>query len=146
MKVAIDNRKSDAMYVDKANNHIANADEIIRLMCCSYKSTVDKYIDIITGGLHLNEAEAAVLKHLINNNGTELSGEVCIAVAKEINKSTATVARAIATLRNERLIYGDGAKAVKLSASISTTIEALSKAKFFIIEVNPEVTSPKIEL
>lgn len=146
MNIVINNHETTAIYVDKANNHIANSDEIIRFMCCAYKSPIDKYIAIISGGLYFNKTEVAVLKHLIYNNGTELSGQICVAVAKEINKSTTTVARAIATLRNEKLIYGDGDKAVKLSASIATSIEALSKAKFFVIEVNPEVTSPKIKL
>lgn len=146
MNIIIDNRNSDAIYVNKANNHIANSDEIIRFILTDNNSNIDKYIAIIAGIHHLGEAEAAVLKYVMINDNTALSGEVCVAVAKVINKSTATVARAIANLRDKKLIYGDGAKAIKLSTSIATSIETLSKAKFFVIEVNPEVTSPKIEL
>lgn len=146
MNIIIDNRNSDAIYVNKANNHIANSDEIIRFILTDNNSNIDKYIAIIAGIHHLGEAEAAVLKYVMINDNTALSGEVCVAVAKVINKSTATVARAIANLRDKKLIYGDGAKAVKLSTSIATSIKALSKVKFFVIEVNPEVTSPKIEL
>lgn len=146
MDIVKDNRISKAIYVDSANNHYADKTGIIKFIISGYASAVDKYIAILAGGYHLNEAEAAVLKHIVNNNGTELSGQVCVAVAKVINKSAATVARAIATLRDKRLIYGDGAKAIKLSSSINTSVQALANAQFFIIEVNPEVTSPKIEL
>jgi hypothetical protein len=146
MNIIIDNRNSDAIYVNKANNHIANSDEIIRFILTDNNSNIDKYIAIIAGIHHLGEAEAAVLKYVMINDNTALSGEICVAVAKIINKSTATVARAIVNLRDKKLIYGNGAKAVKLSTSIATSIKALSKAKFFVIEVNPEVTSPKIEL
>lgn len=146
MDIIKDNRISKAIYVDSANNHCADKAGIVKFIISGYASAVDKYVAILAGGYHLNEAEAAVLKHIVNNNGTELSGQVCVAVAKVINKSTATVARAIATLRDKRLIYGDGAKAVKLSSSINTSVQALANAQFFVIEVNPEVTSPKIEL
>lgn len=146
MNIIIDNRNSDAIYINKANNHIANSDEIIRFILTDNNSNIDKYIAVIAGIYHLGETETAVLKYVMINDNTALIGEVCIAVAKVINKSTATVARAIANLRDKKLIYGDGAKVVKLSTSIATSMEALSKAKFFVIEVNPEVTSPKIKL
>lgn len=146
MDVVIDNSTSSAMYVDKANNHIANSDEIIRFKCCDYKDIVDKYLSVISGFRNLTKTETAVLKHIINDKDNKHSCTLCIAVAKEINKSTATVARAISTLKNERLIYEDYNKEVKLSASILTDINTLSKAKFFIIEVNPEVTSPKVNI
>lgn len=146
MDIIKDNRINKAIYVDSANNHYADKTGIVKFIISGYASAVDKYIAILAGGYHLNETEAAVLKYIVNNNGTELSGQVCVAVAKVINKSPATVARAIATLRDKRLIYGDGAKAIKLSSSINTSVQALANAQFFIIEVNPEVTSPKIEL
>ena len=36
MKVIIDKRKSNAIYVDKSNNHIANADDIINISIYNY--------------------------------------------------------------------------------------------------------------
>ena len=146
MDIIKDNRISKAIYVDSANNHYADKTGIIKFIISGYASAVDKYIAILAGGYHLNEAEAAVLKYIVNNNGTELSGQVCVAVAKVINKSTATVARAINTLRNKKLIYGDGAKALRPSIAVAADLKAIAKAKFFVIEVNPEVTSPKIKL
>lgn len=146
MNIVIDNRKSDAMYVDKANNHIANSDKIIRFILTDNASNVDKYIGIIAGVYNLGEAETAVLKYVIINDNITLSGEVCVTVAKAIDKSTATVARAIANLRDKKLIYGDGAKALRPSITVAADLKAIAKAKFFVIEVNPEVTSPKIKL
>lgn len=146
MNIIIDNRINAAMYVDKANNHIANSDEIVRFMFTDNSSNIDKYVAIIAGIHHLGEAETAVLKYVIINDNTALSGEICVTVSKAINKSTATVARAIANLRDKNLIYGDGAKALRPSITIAANIKAIAKAKFFIIEVNPEVTSSKIEL
>lgn len=146
MNIVIDNRINAAMYVDKTNNHIANSDEIIRFILTDNISNIDKYVGIIAGAYNLGEAETAVLKYVITNDNTALSGEVCVTVAEVINKSTATVARAISTLRNKKLIYGDGAKALRPSIAITADLKAIAKAKFFIIEVNPEVTSPKIEL
>lgn len=146
MNIIKDNRNSNAIYVDKANNHVANTDEIIRFRCAKYMSTIDKYIAIVTGGLSFNNTEIAVLKHIINNNGTKLSGELCIAVAKEVNKSTATVVRAINTLRDEGFIYGDGSNIIKLSSAIAANIEDINKANFFVIEVNPDVTSKHIDI
>lgn len=146
MNIVIDNRINAAMYVDKTNNHIANSDEIIRFILTDNISNIDKYVGIIAGVYNLGEAEAAILKYVIINDNTAISGEVCIAVAEVINKSTATVARAINTLRNKKLIYGDGAKALRPSVAIAADLKAIAKAKFFVIEVNPEVTSPKIEL
>lgn len=146
MNIVIDNRTNAAIYVDKANNHIANSDEIVRFIITDNASNIDKYIGIITGVYNLGEAEAAVLKYVIINDNTALSGEVCITVAEAINKSTATVARAINTLRNKKLIYGDGAKALRPSIAVAADLKAIAKAKFFVIEVNPEVTSSKIKL
>lgn len=146
MNIVIDNRINAAMYVDKANNHVANSDEIVRFMLTDNNSNIDKYIAIIAGIHHLEEAETAVLKYVIINDNTALSREVCVAVAKAVNKSTATVARAIANLRDKKLIYGSCTKAFRPSITVAADLKAIAKAKFFVIEVNPEVTSPKIKL
>ena len=146
MKVVIDKRKSNAIYVDKSNNHIANADDIIKLTFTDNSATIDKYIAIIAGIYKLNNTEVAVLKYIIDNKYSSLSGQVCIAVAKIINKSTATIARAIDSLRIKRLIYSDETNAIKISTSININNEALSKAKFIVIELNPEITSNGISI
>lgn len=146
MNIITDKRKTDSIYVDKNNNHIANNDEILKLMNTDNSSNIDIYIGIIAGANNLNKTEIAVLKYILNNNGSNLSGQVCVNVARIINKSTATVARAITSLRDMKLIYGDGANTIKISSSIITNIETLSKAKFIVIELHPEVTSNGISI
>lgn len=146
MKVIIDKCKSNAIYVDKSNNHIANVDDIIKLTFTDNSATIDKYIAIIAGVYKLNETEVAVLKYIIADKYNSLSGQVCIAVAKIINKSTATIARAIDSLRTKKLIYGNGANALKVSTSIDVNNEALSNAKFVVIELHPEVTSNGVSI
>lgn len=146
MNIITDKRKTDSIYVDKNNNHIANNDEILKLMNTDNSSNIDIYIGIIAGANNLNKTEIAVLKYILNNNGSNLSGQVCVNVARIINKSTATVARAITSLRDMKLIYVDGANTIKISSSIITNIEILSKSKFIVIELHPEVTSNGISI
>lgn len=141
MSIVIDKRKTKIIYVDKENNHVGKGDEVMKLISVCGMSPIDTYVAIIAGGLKLNETEVTVLKYIIKNNGTKLMGQICIEVSKTINKSTATVSRAISYLRNKKLIYGGGAKVVKLSASINTSIDALDKVKFIVVEVEPKITS-----
>ena len=146
MDLITDKRKTDIIYVDKANNHVANNNEIIKLMSINNDSNIDIYLKILAGVYTLNDAEIAVLRHVITNKENSLSGQVCITVAKIINKSTATVARAIDSLRAKRLVYDNGNNALKVSASINAEVKVITNAKFLIIELHPEVTSPTIEI
>lgn len=146
MNIVIDKRKTNIIYVDKNNNHVANNDDILKLINTDNSSNIDVYIGIIAGANNLNGTEIAVLKYILNNNDNNLIGQVCVNVAKIINKSTATVARAITSLRNMKLIYGNDANTIKLSSSITTNIETISKTKFIVIELNPEVTSNSISI
>lgn len=146
MNLVIDKRKTDIIYVDKDNNHVANNNDVIKLIVTNNNSAVDAYVKILAGTYSLNDTEIAVLKYLIAGNSNELSGIVCVTVAKLIHKSTATIARAIASLRDKRLIYGDGANAVKVSSSIATSTSAINNAKFLVIELRPEVTSNGVSL
>ena len=146
MDLIIDKRKTDIIYVDKANNHVANSNDVIKLISINNDSNIDAYIKIFAGVYCLNDTEVAVLRHIITNTNDELSGVVCVAVAKLINKSAATIARAIDSLRAKRLIYGNGANALKVSTSIATNAKAISNAKFIVIELRPEVTSNGVSL
>ena len=146
MDLITDKRKTDIIYVDKANNHVANNNEIIKLMSINNDSNIDIYLKILAGIYALNNAEIAVLRYVIADKDNSLSGQVCVAVAKVINKSTATVARAIDSLRAKRLVYGNGSNALKVSTSINAEVKVITNAKFLIIELHPEVTSPTIEI
>lgn len=146
MKLVIDKRESNAMYVDKSNNHVANANDIVRLAFTDDAPAIDKYLAIIAGVYKLNEAEVNVLKYVITDKDNSLVGQVCIAVAKIINKSTATVARAIESLRDKHLVYGNGAIPLKASTSVNANIDAITKAKFLVIELNTNATSNGVSI
>lgn len=146
MDLIIDKRKTDIIYVDKANNHVANSNNVIKLISINNDSNIDAYIKIFAGVYCLNDTEIAVLRYIITNADNELSGIVCTTVAKLINKSTTTVARAIDSLRAKRLIYNNGANALKVSTSIATNTKAISNAKFIVVELHPEVTSNGVSL
>lgn len=146
MNLVTDKRKTDIIYVDKANNHIANSNEIVKLMSINNDSNIDIFLKILAGTYALNDAEVAVLRYIIADKDNSLSGQVCVAVAKLINKSTATVARAIDALRAKRLIYDNGSNTLKVSASINAKVKDIANAKFIVIELHPEITSPKIEI
>lgn len=146
MNLVIDKRKTNIIYVDKDNNHIANNNDIIKLIATNNTSAIDAYVKILAGTYNLNDTEIAVLKYLIAGNSNELAGIVCDAVAKLICKSIATVTRAIASLRDKRLIYIDSANAVKVSSSIATSTSAIVNAKFLIVELHPEITSNGITI
>lgn len=146
MNLVIDKRKTDIIYVDKDNNHVANNNDIIKLIATNNTSAIDAYVKILAGTYSLNNTEIAVLKYLIAGNSNELVGIVCDAVAKLICKSTATVTRAIASLRDKRLIYIDSANAIKVSSSIAISTSAIANAKFLVIELHPEITSNGITI
>ena len=146
MNLVIDKRKTDIIYVDKDNNHVANNNDIIKLIATNNTSAINAYVKILAGTYSLNDTEIAVLKYLIASNSNGLAGIVCDAVAKLICKSTATVARAIASLRDKRLIYIDSANVIKVSSSIAASTSAIDNAKFLIVELHPEITSNGITI
>lgn len=146
MNLVIDKRKTDIIYVDKDNNHVANNNDIIKLIATNNTSAINAYVKILAGTYSLNNTEIAVLKYLIAGNNNELARIVCDAVAKLICKSTATVTRAIASLRDKRLIYIDSANAIKVSSSIAISTSAIANAKFLVIELHPEITSNGITI
>ncbi len=146
MNITIDKRKTDILYIDKENNHVFDNEEVIKLVATNNTSNINTYIKMLAGTYNLNDTEIAVLEYLMTNDNNQLAGAVCIGIAKLIHKSTATIARAIASLRNKRLIYGNESNAIKVTSSIVTSISNITNAKFLIIELHPEVTSNGISL
>lgn len=146
MGIIVDNRKTNILYVDKENNHVANNNEVTKLINIGNTSPIDIYVAIIAGNFNLNVIEVETLKYIINYNTEPTTGQVCDAVSKTVNKSTATIARAIGSLRRHRLIYVNGTNNIYLSASINIDRNALRNSKFIVIEVNPETTSGSISI
>lgn len=145
MTIDIDKRKTNCLYVDKENNHVANTDDIIKLVANGNKSNIDTYLNIISGSLNLTYIEIEIVKYLIENKRSILSGELCNIISKIVNKSIVTVSRAITSLNYKKVIIHT-AGSIILSSSIVKDIDKINKAKFIIIEVQPEITSKNISV
>ena len=146
MDITIDKRKTDIIYVDKANNHVAYNKEVIKLINNCNSSVIDVYINILSGFNSLNDTETKVIKYIICNIEKNYNNCVLNAVAKNINKSTTTISRAIKSLINKKLIYINSANKIVLSNAIAIDKDVIDNAKFLIIELNPKVTSKEITI
>ena len=146
MNITIDKRKTDIIYVDKANNHVAYNKEVIKLINNCNSSVIDVYINILAGFNNLNDTESKVIKYIICNIEKNYYNYVLNEVAKSINKSTTTISRAIKSLINKKLIYINSANKIILSNAIAIDKDAIDNSKFLIIEVNPKVTSKEITI
>ena len=142
----IDKRKGNIIYVDKENNDVAHNEEVLKLINTNNDSVVDIYINIISGVYKLNSAEAAVIKILINLNGTATRGILCNNVARSINKSPITASRAIDSLRDKRLIYTTVNGYITLSNSIDITNKDISKIKVIVINSITNISSNKVSI
>lgn len=146
MGLEIDNRISEAMYVDRANNHVANSDEIIKLTYNDDLSIIAKYINIVSATYFLSKAESLILYHITIHQGLILNSENLIILADLTYRTVATVTRIIKHLEEREFIYITDNKEIYLRAKFKINLEKISKAKFIIIEVNPNETSSKINL
>lgn len=146
MGLEIDNRISEAMYVDRANNHVANGDEIVKLTYNDDLPIIAKYINIISAAYFLSKAESLILYHITIHQGLILNSENLIILADLTYRTIATVTRIIKHLEEREFIYITNNKEIYLRAKFKVNLEKISKAKFIIIEVNPNETSSKINL
>lgn len=142
----IDKREGNIIYVDKENNDVAHNEEVLKLINTNNDSVVDIYINIISGVYKLNSAESAVIKILIDLNGTATRGILCNNVARSINKSPITASRAIDSLRDKRLIYVTINGYITLSNSIDITNKDISKIKVIVINSITNITSNKVSI
>lgn len=141
MNIVDDRRKTNIIYVDKENNHAAYNDEVFKLVNNDNDSNINIYIGFIAISKGLNNTEIEVLKYIILHSKMEMYSVICNEVAKIVNKSTMTIARAIDSLRDKGLVYIDKMRYVIVSINVATNVAAICKAKYFIIETNPYVTS-----
>lgn len=146
MKIVIDNRKTDILYVDKENNHVIKDKETIKLINAGDISNIDIYINIIAGINKLNETESFVLKYIMTNDGSVKRLTAINNIIKDINKSVSTVNRAIECLRIKGLIYVTNAGEIKVSNSININDEIIANAKLLAIELVPEITSKAVSI
>lgn len=146
MGLELDNRISEAMYVDKANNHVANSNEIIKLTYNNDLPIIAKYVNIISTAYFLSKEESLILYHITIHQGLILHSNNLLILADLTYRTVATVTRIIKQLEKRGFIYITDNKEIYLRTKFKINLEKISKAKFFVIEVNPDKTSPKINL
>lgn len=146
MGLEIDNRISEAMYVDKANNHVANSNEIVKLTYNDDLPVIAKYINIISAAYFLSKEESLILYHITIHQGLILNSNNLLILADLTYRTVATVTRIVKQLEKRGFIYINDNKEIYLRAKFKVNLEKISKANFFVIEVNPDKTSPKINL
>lgn len=147
MNISIDKRKTNIIYVDKENNHIANDDEVLKLVnncnndANSNNINIDTYVNIIAGYNNLSTIEVDVLKYLLYNSKDNALKDVCDNVSKTVNKSGITIKRAVYSLKDKGLVYINAANCVIVSNTISASVSKINSAKFIVIELNTKDTS-----
>lgn len=146
MGLEVDNRISEAMYVDRANNHVANKDEIINLTYNDDLPIIAKYINIISVAYFLSKVESLILYHITIHQGLVLNSDNLEILANLTYRTIATVVRIIKQLEKRGFIYITDNKEVYLRTKFKINLEKISKAKFIVIELNPDKTSSKINL
>ena len=146
MGLEIDNRISEAIYVDKANNHVANKDEIINLKYSNNLPNIAKYINIISAAYFLSKVESLILYNIAIRQEFILTSNNLEILASLTYRTVTTVIRIIKQLEKREFVYITDDKKVCLSAKFRVNLENISKTKFIVIEVNPDKTSPKINL
>lgn len=146
MDITIDKRKTDIIYVDKANNHVAYNDETIKLINNCNNSVIDIYVNILAGVNKLNDTEIEVLKYIMYNDNNVHYIKILNNVSKNINKSVTTVSRAISTLKSKKLIYATSFNNIIISDYIAISNNKTNNAKFLVIELNPKITSREITI
>lgn len=145
MNIELDKRKTNILYVDKKNNHLANNNEVIKFVTEDNDCTIDKYIAIISGFYKLTNTETTILKYIITNRNDTTFNNIYNNVCKELKKCEHTIYRAIMSIRNKGIIYYDG-KNLQLSKGIDINVNDFNNAKFFVIELNPNKNNITISI
>ena len=146
MNIVDDKRKTNIIYVDKENNQVAYNDEVFKLVNNDNDANINIYIGLIAISKGLNDTEIEVLKYVILHSKVAMYSVICNDVAEIVNKSNMTIARAIDNLRNKGLVYIDKTRYVFVSINIAADVASICKAKYFIIETNPYVTSNNMDI
>ena len=147
MNISIDKRKTNIIYVDKENSHIANDDEVLKLVnncnndADSNNINIDTYVNIIAGYNNLSTIEFYVLKYLLYNSKDNSLKDVCDNISKVVNKSGITIKRAVYSLKSKGLVYINATNCVVISNTISASVSKINNAKFIVIELNTKDTS-----
>lgn len=135
MKLEVDKRKIDAIYVDKANLHSATTDAIIKLKCITDNNIASIISQIIGTGYYLNKVEVELIYYLYINNCTAYYKELLNQVSSKLGISTITVTRAFNRIRNFNIVYITSDRKVSISSKFIINKDSIDNAKFIIIEM-----------
>lgn len=142
MKIAIDNRNKDIIYVDKVNLHNATNNDIIKLVNTNVNDkdidNVNSYINIIAGYYNLDKYERSILLYIILENNNVTYRDITRLISKHHKVNAITIVRAIDRLKAKYLINIKDYNIVNVSNTIYKSVEEINKAKFIIIELNPK--------
>ena len=150
MNLLIDNRKTDAMYIDKELSHIAKDNKIVKLITNDCINNLKLAVNLFAGVLQLNESETEVLYFI--NYLVDVNRKVSIAKASDIFKSNtlkskSTFDRAIESLKEKGIIYfTNKGKDICIKKEYNINVNTIDKAAFIVIEVKPEVSSQTVSI
>lgn len=150
MDLLVDNRKTNAMYVDKELSHIAKDDKIVKLITEDCNNNLKLAINLMAGVLQLNESEVDVMYYIIYL--ADANRQVSISKASDVFKSNtlkskSTFDRAINVLKEKNVIYfvNEG-KDICIKKEYFVNVKEIDNASFIVIEVNPRVSSQAVSL
>lgn len=138
MRISIDNRQTDCLYVDKANLHTADATEIIKFIIKDdIADKVDLYLNFIAIVNELNVTETILLKYLFNKkNERGITNPIVIKDVRQYHAvSYATIVRGLNVLNTKHLITYNDKGEIKINSSINNTFYNIRHAKFYVIEL-----------
>lgn len=150
MDLLVDNRKTDAMYVDKELSHVATNDNLIKFITKDCRNNLKLAVDLFAGVLRLNESEAETMYYI--NYLSDDNGQVSIIKTSDVFrsntlKSKSTFDRAIESLKEKGIIYfTNKGKDICIKKEYNINVNAIDKAAFIVIEVKPEVSSQAVSI
>lgn len=150
MELNVDNRKSDAMYVDKELSHAASKEELFKVMTKDCNNSLRLAIDMFAGVFKLNESEADAMyyiNYLSDDNGQVSYAKVSDVFRSNTLKSKSTFNRAIESLKDRSIIYFTNlGKDICIKKEYKIDVSSIDKTSFIVIEVKPQVTSLAVDL
>lgn len=138
MRISIDNRQTDCLYVDKANLHTADNTEIIKFITKdNVTDKVDLYINFIAAINELNLTETVLLRYIFNKkNDKGITNPIVIKdVRQYYDVSYATIVRGLNVLNAKHLITYNDKGEIKINSSINIPFYNVRRAKFYVIEL-----------
>lgn len=150
MELNIDNRKTDAMYVDKELSQVAVDDSLVKFITKDCHDPLKLAISLFAGVFNLNESETDTMyyiNYLSDNNGQVSLIKVSDVFRSNTLKSKSTFDRAIESLKDKGIIYFTNlGKDICIKKEYKVNVNDIDKASFIVIEVKPQVTSQAVTL